>query len=121
MFLSSAFHTFLLSDWTMKPSIDLQILVYVQSALIFVESLYDSVLNCPHRALSLFVYLFVCFVLFPPFVLHHLLNSVQHVFCIIFISVNTPEWNLILFYFFLRQQSIWKEETEVYNDVCVVN
>lgn len=42
-------------------------------------------------------------------------------FCIVFISVNTPGWNLILFYFFLRQQSIWKEETEVYMDVCGVN
>ncbi len=63
MFLSSAFHTFLLSVWTMKLSIDLQILVYVQSALIFVESLYDSELNCPHRASSLFC-LFVLFVLF---------------------------------------------------------
>ncbi|KAI2668537.1 Max dimerization protein 4 [Labeo rohita] len=54
MFVSSAFHTFLLSDWTKKPSIDFQILVYVQSALIFVESLYDSELNCSHRASSLF-------------------------------------------------------------------
>lgn len=122
MFLSSAFHTFLLSDWMTKPSIDLQILVYVQSALIFVESLCDSELNCPYRASSLFC-LFVCFVLlcFLPLFYTICQTVYNRFFVLFFISVNTPEWNLILFFFFLRQQSIWKEETEVYNDVCVVN
>lgn len=45
MFLGSALHTFLLSDWKKEPSIYLQILVYVQSAIIFVGSLYDSELS----------------------------------------------------------------------------
>lgn len=119
MFLSSAFHTFLLSDWAKKPSINIQILVYVQSALIFVESLYDSELNCSYRASSLF--LFICFVFVSSICFKFVVKQCKYVFCIVFISVNIPGWNLILFYFFLRQQSIWKEETEVYNDVCVVN
>ncbi|XDV15008.1 hypothetical protein PO909_015162 [Leuciscus waleckii] len=96
MFLSSAFHTFLLSDWAKKPSIELQILVYVQSALIFVESLYDSELNCSYRASSLFFCLFVLF-LFLAFVLNLLLYSVNaFLYCFYFCKHTRMELNSLL-------------------------
>lgn len=80
MFSRPAFYTFLSSNWTQKPSINHQILVYVQSALIFVESLYDSELNRSYRASSLFS-LFVCLFLFCFFALDLLLKF-AFVFCV---------------------------------------